>query len=160
MTLEEFHDARVWSDDIAAHIRDTGLSKAKGYIYVDALYIEQVQPDWPEATRKRGRWHLVLGNAEYVTDDLPRLEALLYEFALGEGYCEGPEAAAGPEPGGEAEHFDESVDDATHGVMSTFAWLPKLPTDTDEQWTLMVRINDALTAIMQDYREPKPAQEE
>jgi hypothetical protein len=48
------------------------------------------------------------------------------------------------------DRFDETVDDATHSVMTHFDWLD-LP-DGDELSDLMVRVNDALTALFQEYK--------
>ena len=39
-----------------------------------------------EENMDQGRWHLILGTAEWLSDDLPMLEAKLMEFAKGEGY--------------------------------------------------------------------------
>ena len=47
-------------------------------------------------------------------------------------------------------HFDDSVDDATHAVIAAFEWLG-LPED-DELMDLMVEINDALTQIMAPWK--------
>jgi hypothetical protein len=44
------------------------------------------------------------------------------------------------------EHFDDSVDDATHAVIAAFEWMG-LP-QGDAKGDLMVRINDAIAAIM------------
>ena len=48
------------------------------------------------------------------------------------------------------DHFDDSVDDATHAVITAFEWcgLPQ----GDQLSDLMVRINDAIAAIMQEYK--------
>lgn len=53
--------------------------------------------------------------------------------------------------------FDEALDDATHAVFARFETLErlgfaKLPENSDDRFDLMVRINDALTQIMGDYR--------
>lgn len=48
------------------------------------------------------------------------------------------------------EMFDESVDEATHAVIARFDWMG-LP-EGGELFDLMVRINDALTQIMNDYK--------
>ena len=49
------------------------------------------------------------------------------------------------------ERFDTSLDDATHAIITEFEWLGGLP-ENEELGELMVRINDALTAIMGAYR--------
>lgn len=48
------------------------------------------------------------------------------------------------------DHFDEAVDNATHAVITEFEWMP-LP-EGDTLSDLMVRINDAITSLMQDYK--------
>ena len=48
------------------------------------------------------------------------------------------------------DQFDTAVDDATHAVIAEFEWMD-LP-EGDQLSDLMVRINDAITAIMQDYK--------
>jgi hypothetical protein len=63
-----------------------GEPAAKGYLYLDALYIEEVLPHWPEAAKAEGKWHLIIGRNERITDDLEALERNLYDWALSEGY--------------------------------------------------------------------------
>lgn len=46
--------------------------------------------------------------------------------------------------------FDESCDDATHAVIAEFEWMG-LP-EGDQLSELMVRINDAITAVMQEWK--------
>lgn len=48
------------------------------------------------------------------------------------------------------DRFDESVDDATHAVITAFEWMG-LP-EGDQLSALMVRINDAITATMQEWK--------
>jgi hypothetical protein len=48
------------------------------------------------------------------------------------------------------EQFDDAIDDATHAVLAAFGDF-SLPSG-DELSGLMVRLNDAIAAIMQDYR--------
>lgn len=90
MTLTEFVATRQWSDDLGADLEDArweGELPAKGWIYADWLYIEQVQDHWPDAVRQRGKWSLLIGNTEQI-DDLSVLEPILYEWAMAEGYVE------------------------------------------------------------------------
>jgi hypothetical protein len=47
--------------------------------------------------------------------------------------------------------FDDACDDATHAVIAAFEWLPLLPED-EKLSALMYRINDAITAIMADFK--------
>jgi hypothetical protein len=48
------------------------------------------------------------------------------------------------------DNFDQSTDNATHAVVTEFEWCA-LP-EGDQLSALMVRINDAITAIMQDFK--------
>lgn len=48
------------------------------------------------------------------------------------------------------DRFDEAVDNATHAVMAEFEWCG-LPDDGDQRFDLMVRINDAIAAVMWEW---------
>jgi hypothetical protein len=91
MTFEQFQSTRTASDDLGSVLSDArweGEPNAKGNVYLGALFIEAVQPHWPEAARKQGAWHLLIGNQEWISDDLPSLERELYDWAMAEGYGE------------------------------------------------------------------------
>jgi hypothetical protein len=60
----------------------------RGFVYVDHLIIEQVTEDWPAKTREAGAYYLLIGNLEWITDDLELLEKRLYEFAKSSGLVE------------------------------------------------------------------------
>ena len=47
------------------------------------------------------------------------------------------------------EHFDDSVDNATHAIITEFKWI-NLP-EKDQLTNLMVEINNALSAIMIEW---------
>jgi hypothetical protein len=66
-----------------------------GCVYAERLYIGIV--DHPQ-----GKYELVLGNRDWLSDDRATLERLLYEFALNEGYVKDPDAPA--DPWGTEEH--------------------------------------------------------
>ena len=92
MTFEQFQATRKWCDDLGAALADArweGEPAARGNLYLDVLCIEQVQDHWPAAARARGRWHLLIGRDEQISDDLESLERRLYEFARSEGYFDG-----------------------------------------------------------------------
>jgi hypothetical protein len=57
------------------------VNPAKGYLYLDGLYIEEVQPHWPGAAKARG----------WITDDLGTLERKLYDWVESEKYSAGDE---------------------------------------------------------------------
>jgi hypothetical protein len=91
MTIEEFRATRVWTDDLPALLVDIPFgedrgSTPRGWVYLGDLYIEQVLDDWPEETRAFGGWYLLIANSEYVSNDLARLEGILFEWAVSEGY--------------------------------------------------------------------------
>ena len=95
MTFEEFQATRHYSEDIGAAIADARWEHeppAKGYLYLDVLYIEEVQPHWPDAAKARGKWHLLIARDEWITDDLETLERKLYDWAASEGYYEGKDS--------------------------------------------------------------------
>ena len=56
------------------------------------LYIEEVQPHWPDAAKARGKWYLLIARDEWITDDLETLERKLYDWAASEGYFEGKDS--------------------------------------------------------------------
>lgn len=95
MTFEQFQATRRYSENIGAAISDArweGEPPAKGYLYLDVLYIEEVQPHWPDAAKARGKWHLLIARDEWITDDLETLERKLYDWAASEGYFEGKDS--------------------------------------------------------------------
>lgn len=96
MTFEEFQKTRTPCADLCAAVGSAPWDDkpAKGLLYLGVLYVEGVQPHWPEKTRALGKWHLLIGRCEWVTDDLESLERRLYDFAIGEGYTMDPEAEA------------------------------------------------------------------
>ena len=67
--LEQFQASKVWSDDLGAMLADCvwqGEPPAKGWVYLDALYIEAVQEHWPAEAREAGQWHLIIGREESI----------------------------------------------------------------------------------------------
>ncbi len=89
MTFAQFQATKTHCDDLGAKLSDAmweGEPAAKGNVYLDALYIGAVMDHWPEAARKQGAWHLLIGNCEWISDDLESLERKLYDFAVSEGY--------------------------------------------------------------------------
>jgi hypothetical protein len=90
MTFEEFQATRHFVPDLAKALPDyfndaPDALPAPGYVYCDNLIIEEVQDHWPDNARALGRWYLMLGNWERISDDLSDLERHLYEYAQGEG---------------------------------------------------------------------------
>jgi hypothetical protein len=58
---------------------------ARGYLYLEALYIEEVQAHWPDAAKAQGKWHLLTERNESISDNLEKLERALYAWALSNG---------------------------------------------------------------------------
>jgi hypothetical protein len=87
MTFEQFQASRRRCEDLAAELSaDFGSEhKCPGNLYLGTLYIDAVQPWWPEAAQQ-GKWHLLLDRNEWISDDLASLERRLYEWAVSAGY--------------------------------------------------------------------------
>ena len=77
MTFERFRTAVGEMDDLGAFLGDESLTGVSGRLYRHGLYYIARTAD--------GRWSLVLGNTERVSDDLGALERELYDFAVAEG---------------------------------------------------------------------------
>lgn len=94
MSFERFQATRAWRANLADALPYEPICQpAEGNLYCGALFILKVTPDYPERTRARGGWHLIIGNCEWVSDDLAQLERQLYDFAVSEGLAEDTGAA-------------------------------------------------------------------
>ena len=87
MTLDEFRATGRDCDDLGAALSDgywEEYSKpARGRLYLGHLWIERKPAaGWPNGRPES--WFLLLRREHWLSNDLPRLEALPYEFALGE----------------------------------------------------------------------------
>lgn len=91
MTFEQFQATRKPCADLGAFLSDARWedepTPATGFIYCDALYIEDVAEHWPPASKEKGRYHLIIGRMEWMDFELEPLERHLYEFAVSEGFC-------------------------------------------------------------------------
>ena len=99
MTLDEFRATRREVDDLGADLSDARWQPGKqqpGLVYTipsrlhpqspTLLYIESRPPEgWPNG-EDVGFCLKTDPHMEYMSDDLPRLEALLYEYAIDNGY--------------------------------------------------------------------------
>ncbi len=97
MTFEQFRASRRYCEDIGTAISDARWESeppAKGYLYLDVLYIEEAQPHWPASAKAQGKWYLLIGRNEWITDDLGALEHKLYDWAESEGYFAGDQRDA------------------------------------------------------------------
>jgi hypothetical protein len=78
MSLEQFRATRIECENLIDHIDDGCLEDEAGFLYLDTLYIRKDAD---------GSLWLLLGRDE-TTGTLEELEAMLYEWALCEGYAE------------------------------------------------------------------------
>ena len=73
MTLEQFKRTRTWSSNIyqklAVDVAEG--TNPSGYIYADSFYINA-------GTDSQKAYYLVIGNREFESDDLSRLETILW----------------------------------------------------------------------------------
>jgi hypothetical protein len=92
LTFEQFQASRTWCPDLPAVLTndnwgDPNNGTPCGWLYLGALYIEDTSAShWPPQCRAEGRWYLILGRDERITDDLESLERDLYAYATSEGY--------------------------------------------------------------------------
>jgi hypothetical protein len=91
MTFEQFQATAKWCNDLATAVSSDNWETEgtpKGNLYYGNMYIDHVEPHWPQDARKQGQWHLLLGRDEWISNDLAALERRLYDWAAGEGYFE------------------------------------------------------------------------
>ena len=88
MTFEQFAATRRWSDDLAKDAPDDSWDEHTnvGWVYLNRLYIEEVQKHWPNDARQRGQWYLRIANLEWIENDLAILEHILFDWAKAEEY--------------------------------------------------------------------------
>jgi hypothetical protein len=83
MTLDAFRATGAPCADLGVPTSDETLSGFPGRVYRGGLWVrERPAGGWPNGRAER--WYLLLGNEDWLSDDLPRLEALLYEYGLAE----------------------------------------------------------------------------
>ncbi len=93
MTLDEFRTTGRDCADLGAALDDSywedAAVPARGRLYLTGrLWIERrPESGWPNGSSEE--WFLLIGREDWLSDDLPRLEALLYEYALAEGLFDG-----------------------------------------------------------------------
>ena len=98
MTFEQFQTSGRYCGDLGKALDDasfddadgSGQKLATGRIYGDPrypLYIESTK-DWETVRSNGNAWYLILERDEYLSNDLPQLERLLYDFAVTSGYLD------------------------------------------------------------------------
>lgn len=85
MTFEQFQASKRFVTNLGAELKDECLDGHTGYLYADVFYIDIVASDWPQEAQQKGKYHLLLGNSETISNDLAELEGYLYEYAIVEG---------------------------------------------------------------------------
>jgi hypothetical protein len=90
MTLEEFRATGQDVHDLGMVLSDSRWEPKtqQGRLYVGCLYIERRPAEGWENGDPHGWFLSADPHEEWLSDDLPRLEALLYEWALANGYFE------------------------------------------------------------------------
>lgn len=74
-TFREFQDTRVGVTDLSVHTQDDDLAGTPGLTYELGGFIsEQLNEDVV------GRYHLIIGNLEWLSDSLEELELRLYAY--------------------------------------------------------------------------------
>lgn len=89
MTFEAFTATRTYHEDMRPVMPDYTFAEdrpAPGYVYCGTLVIEEVTADWPQGSREAGKFYLLLGTQEYISNVLSDLERILYEYAESEGF--------------------------------------------------------------------------
>lgn len=96
MTFEEFQATRRAVGDVSVADRnceelEPDSPRDAGFVYATGLFISRVGLHWPDTSRMRGSFHLLMSNEEWIDDDLVRLERELYDafsFELAEENCQ------------------------------------------------------------------------
>lgn len=87
MTFEEFQAMRTRVENLGAAVDHEGLDGLPGFVYGDTqLHIEANCPQWAGSEAAGYAYLLVIGNQQYLSDDLREVETHLYDFAVSEGY--------------------------------------------------------------------------
>ena len=87
-TFTDFKNSRRHVDDLEGALGisiycDPGI-KCPGLVYLDSYYIEERCDNWPDAAKAEGKYLLIIGNSEWLSDDLDDLEQKLWDFFVRE----------------------------------------------------------------------------
>lgn len=88
MTLEQFQATRTLVADLGGATDNEALDGRPGSLYEGALCIEANCADWAGSPADQYKFLLVIGNQEWLSNDLAELEAHLYEYAVSEGIAQ------------------------------------------------------------------------
>jgi len=95
MTFERFQATGKVCEDLGAELCDSSFDeygKARGRLYLDCLWIQE-RPTNGWLNGAEGRWFLLIGREDWLSDDLESLERKLYEFAIDEDYIAAGDSA-------------------------------------------------------------------
>lgn len=81
MTLKQFQSTCRWCDDLST--LDCWQWDGRGFVYLNCLVIERATDE--NAAKYNGRFYLLIDRRDYF-GDLASLEAILYAWAIDEGY--------------------------------------------------------------------------
>jgi hypothetical protein len=85
MTFEQFQASGRDSNDLSAtcfeDVWEEYTTPPRGRIYADSLWIER-KPEHGWQNDRPEQWYLIIGNAEYFSDNLSLLERHLYKLYL------------------------------------------------------------------------------
>ena len=81
MTLKQFRGTCRWWEDLSR--ADFWQWAGSGFVYLDCLVIERASDE--NAAKYGGRYYLLIDRRDYFSD-LESLEAILYAWAIDEGY--------------------------------------------------------------------------
>ena len=86
MMFEQFRSTRKHVDDLREALGADIYYGAgcPGLVYCDEFYIEERSESWTDVVRARGRYFLVIGNRDWLSDDIESLERELWDYAVGQ----------------------------------------------------------------------------
>jgi hypothetical protein len=88
MRIDQFRATKTYGalPDVYTESGDFGPN-VKGFTYLESYCIED-RDTWTteqrEYSKETGRYYLVIGNCEYISDDLAKLESILFQFCADE----------------------------------------------------------------------------
>lgn len=85
MAIETFRSTRKLVADLGASTDNEALDGRPGYLYDGRLCIETRCADWSGSPADAYQFLLVIGNQEWLSNELSELEVHLYEYAVSEG---------------------------------------------------------------------------
>ena len=82
-TFEQFIASRRHVADLekelGINIYDDPSIPCPGYVYLDSFYIEESCDNWTDLAKEGGRYFLIIGRVDWLSDDLDLLERTLWD---------------------------------------------------------------------------------